>query len=206
MHLTVLRASRQIYVEANRVLWTTNTFSFDDGPSLGEFTKTMKPHQKQLIRNLRFEMCWSSANVMPWNSALSMALVKSFTGLQTLRLQILCNLEKDRWDHNKDHFVRLSTYTEGIRRLSILPLQSTEIVVRSAVPTRLEFFGLHRVANPDGLWQKGDWKRCAEDLKALLLDPKGADVYADNQATIVSRRVELNKEVKDSGRPWLEIP
>lgn len=37
MGLTVLRVSRQMYAEANRILWTTNTFSFGTGTALRYF-------------------------------------------------------------------------------------------------------------------------------------------------------------------------
>ncbi|KAL9003974.1 MAG: hypothetical protein Q9180_009871, partial [Flavoplaca navasiana] len=156
MHLTVLRASRQIYVEANRILWTTNTFSFANGTSFGEFMKIRKSHQKQLIRNLRFDMRWGWGDEFRWNSALGMALIKSLSGLQTLRLHIVCNLKKECWDHNKDRFVRLSTYTDGLRKLSILPLRSTEIAIQTSGRKHGKLFGLQHRKELEDLWQKGD--------------------------------------------------
>ncbi|KAL8975789.1 MAG: hypothetical protein Q9205_008074, partial [Flavoplaca limonia] len=50
MRLTVLRVSRQLYAEANPVLWTTNIYSFGDGPSLQRFMDTRTMNQKRLIR------------------------------------------------------------------------------------------------------------------------------------------------------------
>lgn len=205
MHLTVLRASRQIYVEANRILWTTNTFSFPDGPTFGEFMETRNIHQKRLIHNLRFEMRWGWGDERHWNTALGIALVKSLTGLQTLRLQIVCDLEKERWDHNKDRFVRLTTYAEGLRKLSILPLTSAEIAVRTSINP----LGPRRWGNPTELWQKHDRDQCAKDLKALLLNPRGAQVYAEYQSSKASRRAEYMEQLREcSGawKPWLAIP
>lgn len=209
MHLTVLRASRQIYVEANQLLWTTNTFSFPDGPTFGEFMKTRNIHQKRLIHNLRFEMRWGCGDERHWNTALGIAVVKSLTGLQTLRLQIVCDLEKERWDHNKDRFVRLTTHTEGLRKLSILPLTSAEIAVRTSVDEYHYPPGPPRWGNPSELWQKGDRDQCAEDLKALLLNPRGAQVYAEYQSGKVSRRAEHIEQLRECSaawKPWLAIP
>ena len=211
LHLTVLRASRQLYVEANRVLWTTNTFSFPDGPTFQEFMKARNIHQKRLIRALRFEMHWDLGHERLWNSALAMALVKSLTGLQTLRLQIVCDLEKEVWDHNKDRFVRLTTYTEGLRKLSILPLTSVEIAVR---PSNSGFSIKNNPSATPGwyrsseLWQKGDRDRCARDLKALLLDPKGAQVYGDFQSSMARTRAELEqlRARTVASKPWLVMP
>lgn len=45
MHLTILRTSRQIYAEANPILYSTNTFSFEDGMSLKRFLTTRNIHQ-----------------------------------------------------------------------------------------------------------------------------------------------------------------
>ena len=204
LHLTALRASRQLYVEANRVLWTTNTFSFPDGPAFREFMKTRNFHQKRLIRSLRFEMQWGYGREAPWNSALGMALVKSLTGLQTLRLQIECDLEKEVWDHNKDRFVRLTAYTEGLRKLSILPLTSVEIAVRTLTDERTLTL-LRQVAIPSELWQEADRDRCAQDLKALLLDPKGAQVYGDFQSSMARTRAEL-EQLRQCPKPWLFVP
>lgn len=210
LHLTVLRASRQLYVEANRVLWTTNTFSFPDGVTFREFMNTRNIHQKRLIRSLRFEMEWGFGRETYWNSALSMALVKSLTGLQTLRLQIVCELEKERWDHNKDHFVRLTTYTDGLRKLSILPLTSVEIAVGASERafSKHDLFATPRWHGSSELWQKGDRDRCAQDLKALLLDPKGAQVYGDFKSSMARTRAELEqlRARTVAWKPWLVMP
>lgn len=210
LHLTVLRASRQLYVEANRVLWTTNTFSFSDGLTFGEFMKTRNLHQKRLIRTLRFEMQWGLGHERLWNSALGMALVKSLTGLQTLRLQIVCDVEKERWDHNQDRFVRLTTYTEGLRKLSILPLTSVEIAVRASERGNLKHnpFAMPGSYGSSELWQKGDRDRCAQDLKALLLDPEGAQVYGDFKSSTARTRAELEqlRACTVAWKPWLVMP
>ncbi|KAI4263405.1 MAG: hypothetical protein L6R42_001454 [Xanthoria sp. 1 TBL-2021] len=200
MHLTVLRASRQIYVEANRILWTTNTFSFRDGVTFSEFMKTRNIHQKRLIQNLRFEMLWGWLDERHWNSALNMALIKSLTGLRTLRLQIVCNVEKELWDHTKDRFVRVTSYTDGLRKLSILPLKSVEVAVGSSRHDRYDGLGT-RPWN-DHLWKKSDMDQCAEDLKSLLLNPKGAEVYAESQVTAASRRIRYRERLPDGTTFW----
>ncbi|KAL8977412.1 MAG: hypothetical protein Q9205_006779 [Flavoplaca limonia] len=151
-------------------------------------------------------MCWGWNNDLLWNGAWTMALVKSLTGLRTLRLQVLGNLEKECWDFNREHFVRLSRYTEGLRKFSILPLQSVEIAIRVSCFMDGRLFGLPPEKNPEDLWQKGDRKKCAEELRNLLLDPNGAGIYANHQASQVSRRAELNKRAVDSGKRWLAIP
>ncbi|KAL8760569.1 MAG: hypothetical protein Q9184_003251 [Pyrenodesmia sp. 2 TL-2023] len=173
-----------MYAEANRILWTTNTFSFTEASIFKEFIRIRHIHQKRLIRNFRFKMDWCSIGRWPWNSALNMALVKSCTGLRTLRLHITLNVEKELWDRVKDEFVQQTEYTAGLRRLSILPLTSAEVVVRTS-PRYSEDLVLacrhypHPLApEREGLWLRSDMDQCAEQIRQLLVDPKGAEVYA----------------------------
>lgn len=171
MRLTVLRASRQTYTEANRVLWTTNTFSFTDGIALQRFMMTRTISQKRLIRNLRFDMEWERGEERYWNKALSMALVKSLIGLRTLRLNILYDMKQRLWHASDDNFLHYTSWTDGLRRLSTLPLISAEVAFRIRE---------WRSKDPS-YWQKGDRDECAQDLKKMLLNPQGAEVYAEHQ-------------------------
>lgn len=181
MHLTVLCASRQIYVEANRILWTTNTFSFSDEVTLKDFMKTRYSHQKRLIHNLRFEMHESYSKEKKWNSALNMALVRSLTGLQTLRLKIIYDMERYLWDAIDDRFVQQNSECEGLRKLSILPLTSAEVVIRTSSDPCAKF---PRASWQKGLWQQPDMDQWAKEIRQLLLNPQGADIYAQRQAEL----------------------
>lgn len=70
MGLTVLRASRQMYAEANRILWTTNTSSFGTGTTLKYFLMTRTFHRKGSIRHLRCKMDCRRPGPHKWSSAL----------------------------------------------------------------------------------------------------------------------------------------
>lgn len=153
MRLTVLRVCRQMYVEANRILWTTNTFSFSSGRTFQRFMMTRTIHQKRLIRNLRFEMEWAFGEEKRWNSALSMPLIRSMIGLQSIRLNIVYDMEQSDFDLLKVDFIKGTSFTEGLRKLSILPLVHAEVLVRN-----------HEHSSESGLWQRVDRARCAEAL------------------------------------------
>ena len=170
MRLTVLAVSRQVYAEANHILWTTNTFSCCDGITFQRFMKTRTLGQKRLIRNLRFEMEWDFGDWKIWNKALSMPLVKSMIGLRTLRLNILYDLKEYLWQGVTDNFIGSITFSEGLRRLSTLPLTGAEVAFRISGHT-----------SRPGLWQKVDRDACAQKLREILLNPEGAEVYAEQQ-------------------------
>ncbi|KAL8847952.1 MAG: hypothetical protein Q9221_007017 [Calogaya cf. arnoldii] len=183
MRLTVLRASHQIYTEANRVLWATNTFSFPECLTFKRFMMKRKISQKRLIGGLRFEMEWDCGLINEWNRNLSMTLVKSLIGLRTLRLNILYDMKQRLWKTTEDYFLQHTSWTDGLRRLSTLPLTFAEVAFR-----------VREWREEDGdtsYWQKDDRAKCAKDLRKILLNPQGAEVYAENQ-----RQCQISREMR----------
>lgn len=186
MRLTVLRACRQIYVEANQILWTTNTFSCIDATTFKRFMMTRTIGQKRLIRTLRLEMeRENQESFARWSSSLNMALVNSLSGLRTLRLCITHDMPTELYRHVKTTYIEGYMHCEGLRRLSTLPLTSVEIVVKNS--------GHGSKAELDKLWTKNDRNEVAESLQGLLLKPKGAEVYAEDQKRERERRQEERK-------------
>ena len=187
MRLTVLRASRQLYAEANQILWTTNTFSFPEGSTFQRFMKNRTINQKRLMRSLRLEMDWGFDLGREWNKALNMVLVKSMIGLRTLRLNILHDMEKELWLGWEGSFLQRTTWTDGLRRLSTLPLISAEVAFRVRE---------WRSDDPK-LWQKADRHDCAKRLQKILVNPKGAEVYAERQRQLKISSA-TNKEFEEA--------
>ncbi|KAL8964415.1 MAG: hypothetical protein Q9183_004465, partial [Haloplaca sp. 2 TL-2023] len=64
IQLQGLQVSRQIYQEANEVLYSTNTFSFDDPIPFRYFLEPRSPLQSRMIRKLRLRMDWTLADEM----------------------------------------------------------------------------------------------------------------------------------------------
>jgi len=189
MHLIVLRTSRQIYVEANQILWSSNTFSFSDGVTLKRFLETRNVHQKRLIHNLRLFIDWQyEPNVRDWNSSLDMASVRSLSGLRSLRLQIVYSLEaRDRRsNHNLNDLLANSFYFEGLWRLSTLPLSNVEVAVRTSRFDVKERWG-----------DQHELDEVADGLKTMLLNPKGAEMYAAAQPELkyVRRRIRAGSDI-----------
>ncbi|KAI4228010.1 MAG: hypothetical protein L6R36_001944 [Xanthoria steineri] len=189
MRLTVLRASHQIYAEANRILWTTNTFSFTDGIALQRFMMTRTIKQKRLIHNLRFDMEWGMGEDRYWNRALSLVLVNSLIGQRTLRLNILYDREagSQHWWGAQARFLKSTSFTDGLRKLSILPLASAEISFRVRE---------YRSNDPE-LWQKADRDECAKELQKILLNPNGAEIYEEYRR-MLKENAAKNKELEEA--------
>ena len=99
-----------------------------------------------------------------------MPLLNSMIGLRTLRLNILYEMKEHLWQAVKDYFLESTSFTDGLRKLSTLPLTDAEVAFRISEHT------------PEpGLWQKVDRDACAQKLREILLNPEGAEVYAEQQ-------------------------
>ena len=184
MRLSVLRSCRQIYVEANNILWTSNTFSFADSVTFRRFMMTRNIHQKRLIESLRLQMEWVDKQ---WNKSLNMALVRSLSGLRRLRLNIEHKLLFGSYESEKSLNLPYPTlHFDGLKKLSTLLLTEVEIVVETPV-----------IGSEDHLWTKEDRQDFAEGLRTILLNPKGAQTYAEDELKWKEKR---RREKEDAAK------
>ena len=86
LDLRILGACRQLYEEANVILWTTNTFSFEDGPSLQEFIQGLHTTQRNKLTRMHIDLEWDSTSSKQWREALLPSLVSKLNALQTLHI------------------------------------------------------------------------------------------------------------------------
>lgn len=167
--LRILRTCRQMYTEANQILWSTNTFSFSDPATFKHFVGTRSLMQKRTLKKLRLEMDWDMAEHRDWNSVLNIAVVRSLQGLRQLRLQIDYALESKGFEYQKSTFSNSSpyclTHVICLKKVAILLLTHVEIVVKTSA---------YAESNDryEKLWSKAERAEYAECLRTLLLDPK----------------------------------
>ncbi|KAF6232490.1 hypothetical protein HO173_009370 [Letharia columbiana] len=134
MHLTALRVCRQIYNDANNILWSTNTFSFNDAAtSLDRFMDAQTTRQKQSLRRLRLQMDWVWGEDKPWNHVLGMTLIRSLAGLRSLRLQINHSMYATLFQEAKARGNELGLFQtrrlDFVHKMAILPLTNVEVFV-----------------------------------------------------------------------------
>ena len=108
VNLQILGSSRQLYEEANYLLWSTNTFSFDDSFVLGRFLECLNASQKQKLQKLhlitdmefvsRYRELISSRH--EWEIALKpeMTYLKNLTSLH-LRFDLRYGGPPDKEEH-----------------------------------------------------------------------------------------------------------
>lgn len=160
LNLGFLCSCRQFYIEASKILWSTNVFSFGDINALERFMLHCKLSQKEMIRKLRLAMFTSMD--MEWASVLNSSFVKSLPGMRELVLHI----EHDAF-HTKYHF-RPRTDTSGpykylgadnmggLRTLSTMTWKKVDVTVTSGTLSHCD---------------------CAGLLKDKMLDPKAAEKF-----------------------------
>jgi hypothetical protein len=178
LYLQVLRTCRQIYLEASRVFWNTNTFSFNNPNVLKMFMDDRKTAQKQLLRKLHLDMKWHwRFQKRAWEKALTLTLIRSLKGLRTFHLHIeqsLLNREAD-WEDKPAWETDLlnDTYFEDVMKLKILPLETVTVNITNG----LELNERERHLQ----WPLAGRTEWAERLKSQLLDPEGIAYWQERQ-------------------------
>ena len=171
MHLTALRVCRQMYIEANDVLWSTNTFSFNDAAiSLDRFMSARTTRQKRSLRKLRLQMNWVWDEDESYNKVLGMTLIKALTGLRSLRLQINHSMEAVHYQQMRDSGDHLfqTRYLAFVHKMAVLPLTNVEVFVGDRCDWCI-------------LWTAEDRREYAEGIRKILLNPKGEEIYGQKQ-------------------------
>lgn len=128
-------------------------------------------------------MDWAWEEDKPWNRVLGVKLIRSLTGLRKLRLHINHPMEAAFYQKAKARGDILGLFQmrqlEFVDKLAILPLTDVEVFVGDRSP-------LEKV---NGLWTAEDRIEYAEEIRKILLNPRGAEKYAQEQ-----------KEFKESNR------
>lgn len=206
MRLTILRACRSIYVETNQIIFSTNTFSFEDSVALKRFMMTRTAHQKRQIRSLRFDITWSRQHnygiyAGAWSTKLSMALVRSLSNVRTVRLQVNAVPPRNFSDEELITFETLVTsfhwkdmmakFGDGLRKLSTLPLPDVQVGVRG-------------FSEETSQWPVEMRGQIADYWRSKLINPNGAEIYEKEEQ---DRKVEsrLRREEREAAKEAAEV-
>ena len=188
VQLQLLRACRQAYFEANEALWSNTTFSFNDPHSFHQFMTSRTAYQRKLLRKLHFEVLFLlSGDVKAWEKVLSIALVRSLTGLHDFHLNVrhestchilyLPGLPQGYSDSCRHIFF------ENLLNFQILPLRNVTVVWQRHYGNDTE--------SED--WSHTKNREWAEFFRQRYLDPRGLNVwqeYKDWQKSFGKREKE----------------
>lgn len=171
LNLSILRACRQIYEEANVLLWTTNTFSFERHATLQIFVGSLHWTQRKMITRVHIDFAWDTC--FPFVNALAnpfhtfQIILPQFTSFFSFRLTRLSTVHVTFTEPIGNY---LESGVFGLfHMIQALPLRHVTAVCD-------EFYELKI---PERMWSIKDRRaiderrEVAERLRKKLLEPKG---------------------------------
>lgn len=186
--VSLLHVCRQLYEEGTHSLWTTNTFSFDDHESFGNFFRKMHSVQKAKLAKLHILVCYTHHH-NEWTNIVTAPLLQELHGLRTIHLCFDQNLGSRKLirklqDINPDTMNPVSRFDvhtledyytiQPFGLLQMLPLQHATVVVADSLDDRTNH-GPWRVLIRQVRWPLSKKREVAEHLRHILLNHDEAE-------------------------------
>ena len=210
-NLSVLAVCRQLYEESNKILWQSNTFSFDEPESFTRFVGSMNPAQKSKLGKVHLSLNvpidesgrW---HFEMWAKAIPGRILTSLKAVKVLNITFdqysICNPRHDPTDkvsHTRSQFWVTETMNHmlGLRMLPWKDKYDTShgkhvtVVISDDASTHLE------ALTPR--WFKASKLETAEAFRALLADPNSAETHKAYTAAAKIKAAErkLREERQD---------
>ena len=183
LDLCIMRACKQTYVECSFLLWTTNTFSFEDPLTLRRFVDKMNTVQKKQLTTIHIEKPWISHESDGWSKLLNVTLLKKLSSLKTLHVTFFTS----PWVFIKG-YIRApitSDDTEPTFAMKMLPLSNVTVVIADYEKDYDEGMQSKR-------WTISKKREVAEEFRQKLLDPQGDATFT------AERKVKAAEKKKKS--------
>lgn len=168
---TLLRASRQCYVEAVQLLYTTNTFRIHDCWTVGDMQMSMPAHRYAQIRSLSLSFSFGSAGFVPGSAGRTWNMIGS--------APVTHKVWRETWEVLPEKFpgVRVLEVILEVRSLDGLVMAEEEewvgplLCVRQMGLDRVAVRLLGMVEESSGMVEQG--KALERKLEGMMLEPAG---------------------------------
>lgn len=190
LNLGLLGACRQIYAEANRLLWLSNTFSFSDGESFVRFMAKLNHSSKQQLAHLHFNIKWDNMRYITgnltkdWTRHLKVAHIQMLRGLQTLNICFNITRPRQAIIGDNDTAEAGAGWFDGIMRFRMLDLRQLTVIVSDDVQVLCP---LHQLISApsvqDTRFTAAEKRGLANRIAGRLTDPQGAANFWAEEAT-----------------------
>ena len=206
LDLHVLGVGRQLYEEANHLLWATNTFSFEDPKTFERFFDSLNLAQKRNLTAIHISadigsgVWFNSHNQRArwdnrhWGKALKSSNLNILRGVQTLHLCINQGFEcvsrqapsfDSDWAEQKLKEAQQADL-ESILHLSTLSIKHVTVVMSDDVRE------LRRNGKSTYRWTVTKKNEYAEIIRAKIVDSGGADLLKkETQAAKLARKTKI---------------
>lgn len=204
--LNALGVCRQLYEEANHLLWATNIFSFEDPRTFDKFFNSLNPAQKRNLTNIHISADigngpWANSQYQRarwdskyWGTALKTSNLNMLRGVQTIHLCLNQRFDCVPWqpplaetEAAERHLQEgLQADLESILRLRALAVKYVTVVMSDDAEE------LEKNGKSTYRWTATKKNEYAESVRANIVDPGGADlVKKENEAASLARKTEI---------------
>ena len=208
--LNTLGVCRQLYEEANHLLWATNIFSFEDPRTFEKFFDSLNPAQKRKLTNIHISAdigtgAWFNSQYQRarwdshyWGKALKTSNLNMLRGVQRLHLcinQSFNCLHPPSSSGEQQLQEGMQADLESVLRLRALALKHVTVVLSD------DAVEVEEVGGSAYRWTATKKNEYAEGVRASIVDPGGADlVKKEDEAASLARKLEF----RDSAAARLE--
>jgi hypothetical protein len=196
VQVQILRVCRQVYIEANPILWSSNTLAFGEPSDFCKFMSERVTAQKASITRLLLDFSWGTRGdtmTRQVQRATSNGIITTLTGLRTLHLYIqdavygsidpvAGNFDDKQEIEEWQRTTRTHEARDGFTNFKRLPLQHVTILM---------------LCRPNWSFSMQNWRhtvriKYAETVRDTILDPEGSQKLQQEQAAAkATRKVEL---------------
>lgn len=202
LDLRILGTCRQLYEEANHLLWATNTFSFDHPKTFNKFMASLNSAQKRKISSLHFNAEFdriSSYGQFTWTSALKLSNVNILKGIHTLHLCL-----QQRYSRAVAPLVGDVRGVDSCDRVGAIKASLEEDIkpfmrLRALNPENVTvIIGDPRFGPPAPGWTATVKVEVAEQLRKQVLDPQGAAlVKVEAEAATAAYKLDMKHAAEE---------
>jgi hypothetical protein len=187
--LQFLRVCRQTYIEANPLLWSNNTLSFDSPSDSKDFMADRIDAQKANITHLHLDM----SRIYPYwyhfhrpSSAASLGIIKSLVGLRSLSIYISDWVDHDRLvrEVGDDETAQITEWKRLVKEHACDELTHYKILPLANVMVLMVNMDAGPYESPNGTenWRRGERMKYAETIRQTILDVDGPQKFEKEQA------------------------
>ncbi len=172
LNLSILGTCRQMYEESSYLLWTTNTFSFQDGLTLKVFVDSLHSTQRKKLTRMHVDTTRlpTLAMASDWTRQFDVTFISRLSGLRTLHVTI----------HPTWWIYEGREIPQCFLMLQALPLQHVTVVIGDCCT---------KWASKNLDVSLARRQHIAETLRSTLLDPDGwENLAAEMRAEKAERR------------------
>lgn len=198
LSLNVLGTCRQLYEEANHLLWSTNTFTFNEPEAFELFFSSLNPAQKRNLTQLGFFASLDTKQRFVWERAFRPANLKMLQGLTTLSLRLEQHInESDLTEFNNCHHTKYEFWwtMNSFVHFRMLPLKQVVVTISDDVSWLANIEDLGETNDGlSGRWTAVQKIQFARDWEEILLDTDpAATIEAEEDAAEVDAREAFDR-------------